>query len=91
MEKQGLYLKDPSIKALWSEICSELVNAGAPTLLHVLHTRVTNPPSANDDGEAEELMTVTRQLWLILGSHYLQQSDDVCWTSFAAFLSLPIQ
>ena len=90
MEQRELCLKNLSVKSLWSEICSELVDAGAPTLLHVLHTRITTPPLASDE-EAEERMMVTRQLWLILGLHYLQRSDDVCWTSFSAFLSLPFQ
>ncbi|RXW21487.1 hypothetical protein EST38_g4348 [Candolleomyces aberdarensis] len=91
MEARKLRLKDPSVKATWIEICSELVDAGAPTLLHVLHTRITTPPPLSDEDDAQETMTVTRQLWSILGLHYLQQRDDVCWTSFAAFLALPFQ
>ena len=69
---------DGQIKDLWSQLCTDLIAVGIPTVLHVLHVR----------SESQEDIEVTRQLWLILANDGLTTSE-VDWMSLLHFLVMP--
>ncbi|KAF6744459.1 hypothetical protein DFP72DRAFT_928782 [Ephemerocybe angulata] len=88
---QKIDLEDAAVREMWCGVCSELISAGAPTLLHILHTRVTSPLRVGDGSEKEvmEELLVTRLLWVGLGRHYIRGGDGMGWTDLAPFLALP--
>ena len=69
---------DGQVKDLWSQLCTDLIAVGIPTVLHVLHVR----------GENQEDTEVTRQLWLILASDGPATCEED-WISLLHFLVIP--
>lgn len=104
---QDVDLKVGDVRRVWDEVCSDLVEAGVPTLLHVLHTRVTRvtmPAALDEDLEKlqeKESISATRAIWAILGkvgcvgagmmNHEGTGKVRMGWGDMAAFLAVPFQ
>ncbi|KAF8904104.1 hypothetical protein CPB84DRAFT_1773418 [Gymnopilus junonius] len=72
-------LADGKVKELWSQLCSDLISVGIPTLLHILHMR-----SAKQEGKE-----ITRQLWLLLALNGPLTNDQENWEDLLQFLIMP--
>jgi hypothetical protein len=77
LEKQ-FFFSDGQVKELWSQLCTDLIAVGIPTVLHVLHVR----------SESQEDTVVTRQLWLILANDGPATGEED-WMSLLHFLVIP--
>lgn len=78
--KKQFSFSDGQVKDLWSQLCTDLIAVGIPTVLHVLHVR----------SESQEDTDVTRQLWLIL-ANYGPATGEEDWMSLLYFLVMPFE
>ncbi|KAI0061441.1 hypothetical protein BV25DRAFT_1992141 [Artomyces pyxidatus] len=78
--KCNFKLDDEDVCGAWSALCSDLVIASAPSLLHTLST--------ND--EEEGAVVLQGKLWTVVAEHWDNSEDRVKWQGAVTFLALPM-
>ncbi|KAG6887993.1 hypothetical protein C0992_009973 [Termitomyces sp. T32_za158] len=76
--KVNFFLEEEHIKAAWSDLCSDLISVGIPTLLHVMST-------------GSEGQKVTRQLWTVLARTWQVPDEKAHWDELISFLAIPLK
>ncbi|KAG5351604.1 hypothetical protein C0989_005611 [Termitomyces sp. Mn162] len=74
----NFFLEEEHVKAAWSNLCSDLISVGIPTLLHVLSTGSEGPK-------------VTRQLWTILARMWQVSDEAAHWEELVSLLVIPLR
>ncbi|TFK39035.1 hypothetical protein BDQ12DRAFT_682901 [Crucibulum laeve] len=73
-------LEIEAVRIAWDNLCSALISAEIPMLLHVLSAR----SKRREDAET------TRELWAVVGRNALRQESNTSWQDLMSFLSIPI-
>lgn len=71
-----------SVKALWNQLCADLISVGIPTVMHILFVR-------SESQKEEKESQVTKQLWLLMVKQQLA-SDECSWEELVLLLVVPL-
>ncbi|KAG6829469.1 hypothetical protein H0H92_004431 [Tricholoma furcatifolium] len=71
-------LDDEDVRGAWSDLCTDLISVGVPTLLHVIST-------------GSEGLMVTRHLWTVLARTWQTPDENAHWEELVSFLVIPFR